>query len=215
MFLRHGVAKHNLRDPTTGQSPDLTNPALWDPPLVQQGMQQAITVRERVSDVINKSELVVASPLTRCLQTAHLVFFPGSAYNQADPTPIVCVEQVREAYGMHYPDKRREKSILQKHWPFVHFDPAMTDKDEKWSDSSRETLDDVIGRVSEFFQWVVQRRETNIFVVSHGVWIECCFKAYFPLMMEGGRRVYNCDLFVSEIVSKDGKFVRMQNLGKL
>ena len=217
MFLRHGVAKHNLRDPLTGESPDLHNPSLWDPSLVQQGMQQALAVGERLSDVIQQTELVVASPLTRCLQTAHLVFFPGTAYQykQQNPTPILCLEQVREAYGMHYPDKRRDKSFLQKHWPFVHFDPAMTETDEKWSESCRETLDDVVGRVTEFFQWLVQQEQTNIFVVSHGVWIECCFRAYFPLMLKDGRRVHNCDVFVSEIVSKDGKFVRMQNLGKI
>ena len=72
-------------------------------------------------------ELVVCSPLTRCLQTASLIFpsyFQSSA-NTADsrqPSPtkvgdcmyilsrdcrVFCHEDVREAFGMHYPDRRR------------------------------------------------------------------------------------------------------------
>ncbi|CAB9508557.1 phosphoglycerate mutase [Seminavis robusta] len=217
MFLRHGVAKHNLPDPVTGASPNLRSPTLWDPPLVTQGMKQALSVRERLADgPLQSVDLIIASPLTRCLQTAHLVFFPpGTSSYDKDPIPLTCMEQVREAYGMHYPDKRRDKSLLEKHWPFVHFDPSMTDRDEQWSETRRETIDDVVQRVTQFLDWVAKREETNICVVSHGVWIEACFQAYFPMMLENGRRVYNCDFFQGQLVSQNGKFVRLQNLGRI
>lgn len=55
-------------------------------------------------------ELVVCSPLSRTLQTASLAFLPDP--EDPHPVPIVCIENVREAYGMHYPDKRRERSTL-------------------------------------------------------------------------------------------------------
>jgi hypothetical protein len=77
-------------------------------------------------------ELVVASPLTRCLQTATLAFLPPfMAYDDNDddddddannngtvppPPPavaMVCKEEVREAFGIQYPDRRRSKSVLQ------------------------------------------------------------------------------------------------------
>lgn len=56
-------------------------------------------------------ELLVTSPLTRCIQTTVLAFLPGENY-ETPQSNIVCIEDVREAYGMYYPDKRREKSLL-------------------------------------------------------------------------------------------------------
>jgi hypothetical protein len=74
-------------------------------------------------------ELVVASPLTRCLQTATLAFLPPLMdYNDNDANDngcaapslpprsaiaMVCKEEVREAFGIQYPDRRRCKSVLQ------------------------------------------------------------------------------------------------------
>lgn len=75
----------------------------------------------------DKIELVVSSPLTRCLQTASLIF--PSYFASSHPSPAVtrgalavegndevhvlhrnvvccCHGDLREAYGIHYPDKR-------------------------------------------------------------------------------------------------------------
>ena len=72
-------------------------------------------------------ELVVCSPLTRCLQTASLIF--PSYFANSNPSPVescgssalesgkevhildrncslFCHGDLREAYGVHYPDKR-------------------------------------------------------------------------------------------------------------
>jgi hypothetical protein len=71
-------------------------------------------------------ELVVTSPLTRCLQTATLAFLPpfmpydddandhGSVPSPPPPAIVmICREEVREAFGIQYPDRRRSKSVLQ------------------------------------------------------------------------------------------------------
>ena len=216
LFLRHGVAKHNVKDELTGEKPNICSPAFWDPPLLDRGMREALTVRERLLHVLRRVDLVITSPLTRCIQTANLVFFPGGNYDvPSSPPPMLCLEQVREAFGIHYPDKRRDKRLLQKHWPNVQFDPSMSDLDEQWSDKSRETLQDVVQRVGQFLEWLVKRNESFVFVVSHGVWIESCFRAYFPEPLSGEQRVYNCDCFAGEIVSRRGSFVRLQNLRKI
>lgn len=54
--------------------------------------------------------MVISSPLRRCLQSASLAF--PAATRGLRPF-IVCNELVREAYGMHYPDKRGKKSDAQ------------------------------------------------------------------------------------------------------
>ena len=230
-FIRHGVAKHNLLDPSTGKHPDICDPIYFDPQLVNRGMQDALAVRERLSHtVLSSTELIITSPLTRCLQTANLIFLPGNYATSGNgndqsspntlapppPPPIICIEAVREAYGMHYPDKRRDKRLLQQHWPTVQFDPTMTNVDELWSDEHRESCNDVCKRIEQFLQWLVQRPEQHIVVVSHGVWIETLFRTHFPNILRGGQRVYNCDCFQGKVVSSgNGKFERLQEVHKI
>lgn len=121
VFVRHGVARHNLLDPVTGNRPNLENPRLLDPPLVYQGKQQALDAGERLRvwwrtfQLGKNVELVVTSPLTRCIQTATLAFLPGDFYtsDQGMEPSFLCTELCREAFGMHYPDKRRELSVLR------------------------------------------------------------------------------------------------------
>jgi hypothetical protein len=44
-----------------------------------------------------------------------LAFLPGDCYTETEERQepnFYCTELVREAFGMHYPDKRRNKSLL-------------------------------------------------------------------------------------------------------
>ena len=146
VFLRHGVAEHNVR------GANLASPSLWDPSLTLEGKVSAVRAGETIkqwwkqqqqqqpmqeqpmqeqqeqqqpptndshgSDRKNKNnaiELIICSPLSRTLQTATLAFVPDPPYatSSSSATPsLVCVEAVREAFGMHYPDKRRNRSVL-------------------------------------------------------------------------------------------------------
>jgi len=222
VFVRHGVARHNLLDERTQRPLDVNNPDLFDPPLVPQGKKQALDAGERIrvwwhtTQAGEQMELVITSPLTRCLQTAALAFLPGDQYSKELPEPtLACMELVREAYGMSYPDRRRSKTLLQAAWPMVHFDPSMPTEDESWTLTSRESVTDVVNRANQFLQWLAQRPETNVTVVSHGVWIECCFYAHCPQALPKGDRVRNCDLFAGECISVNGTFQRLQNVRRI
>lgn len=136
VFMRHAVARHNVIDPATGKQPSLTDASLLDPPLVTEGKIQAViagdaiqtwgrnntTTQAREQQQMNHL-LIVTSPLTRCIQTATLAFLPGHDYErQLKPLTIVCKEDTREAHGGgHYPDKRREKSVLQVRTSILEF----------------------------------------------------------------------------------------------
>lgn len=106
-----------MYDQRTGQRPDLQDPYFFDPPLLPRGKVGAVEAGEAIhtwwhtTQAGEVPELIVTSPLTRCLQTATLAFLPHEYQHQ--PTPLVCVEGVREAFGTHYPDQRRERSLLQ------------------------------------------------------------------------------------------------------
>ena len=119
VFVRHGIARHNLLD-DKGNPPNLNDPELFDPPLVLEGKKQAFDAGERLriwwhtTQVGEYLELVIASPLTRCLQTTALAFLPGDRYAKDIPEPtIACMDLVCEApYGMSYPDRQRPKDLL-------------------------------------------------------------------------------------------------------
>jgi broad specificity phosphatase PhoE len=113
VFLRHGVAHHNF------QGAPLESPSLTDPSLRVEGKMGAIQAGHVIKHWLhfNRKEtidLVVCSPLTRTLQTATLAFgLPGDDDYSSNTPPILCIENVREASGKHYPDKRRNLSLLK------------------------------------------------------------------------------------------------------
>lgn len=190
----------------------------------------------------SRIDLVVCSPLTRCLQTASHIFpsyFSGndapsstaSASASAEGNHVLdrncrvcCHGGVREAYGMHYPDKRRyvqsfgsiafsfhasllnltamcsPLSQLKSNFPTVSYHPSLTENDDEWQPDVRETRQDVVQRVHEFFSWLLKQPHDNVAIVSHGVWIECALLHYCPDVLEFGRkRVYNCEVYRGEL----------------
>ena len=118
VFIRHGIAKHNIVD-EHGRPPNPNDPELFDPPMVPEGKRQILETGERLriwwhtTQAGEHIELVITSPLTRCLQTTALAFLPGDRYAREFPEPnFACMELVREAYGMSYPDRRRNRDLL-------------------------------------------------------------------------------------------------------
>lgn len=105
--------------------------------------------------------------------------------------------------------------LHQSQWPAIHFDPEMTEEDEGWESDERESYKDVVQRVNQFLDKLVKRPETNIVVISHGVFIECCFYAHFPNALIGGDRVQNCDLFAAECISVDSVFTSLRNVRRI
>ncbi len=94
----------------------------------------------------------------------------------------------------------------------------MTEEDEAWRPDERETFHDLSKRVNNFLFWLSfnhllyteskgenQIKDDNskqqcILAVSHGVWIECLFHLYKPEILQGGKRVHNCDLYCVDLV---------------
>lgn len=229
-FIRHGVAMHNVRDPNTGQRPNLHDERYTDPSLVRQGELQACELGKKLkqmglildgrssssSDDMDTGcnnntkqpiELIVCSPLTRCLETAARIF-PNNI------SPVCCHGDVREAYGMHYPDRRSPLSRLKVKFPHVtyHDKSLSTEDDVDWQPHIRETRDDVLRRVDNIFAWLMQQPDESIAVVSHGVWIECVLQKYCPQVLEfGKKRVFNCEVYYANLAF-DGYQFALKNV---
>lgn len=87
----------------------------------------------------------------------------------------------------------------------------MTEHDDNWKEDRRENFSDVHARVDRFLAWLVQRPESQITVVTHGVWMESLFRVHCSTALREDQRVHNCDAFACEIVSTDGVF---QQIGR-
>jgi hypothetical protein len=124
-FRRRGmIIGHHRRG---GSTLDDNNPSASS--VVGQDVDEGVDSGEGSTDVdvgvreAGTIELVVCSPLTRCLQTASIIFPTYFSNNSLGPSALegdsnqlhildrscslFCHGDLREAYGVHYTDKRR------------------------------------------------------------------------------------------------------------
>jgi len=204
-LIRHGVAQHNIHR----NHRDLKNDERFtDPKLIPEGIQQIVA--KNIPDMLPSNiDLVVVSPLTRCIQTS-LVIFPPYGNRRKK---IICREDLREACGIYFPDKRNRFSNLSNQFPMLEFDNtgALADEDTYWKPNNRETIHELRNRVISFFNWLATKKADykNIVVVTHGVWMETCFYLYCPHVLEHSdgsiRRVHNGDVFYATLNSDSGQ----------
>ena len=87
----------------------------------------------------------------------------------------------------------------------------MTEDDELWSETTRESIVDLEQRIVQFLNMLCQRQENYIVVVSHGVWIETMLHRYDPTTLSNGQRVYNCNAFATQCVSMSSSTINNNN----
>lgn len=134
-FLRHGAALHNILIKSkskdgktfTHQHANIRDPKYTDSKLVlPKAHQQARMAGKRLkADLcrdgkIRTLDYVIVSPLSRCLETAYFVMDElereengGSTCSSASSIPWISKEELREAFGIHYSDKRSSRSFLE------------------------------------------------------------------------------------------------------
>lgn len=113
---------------------------------------------------------------------------------------------------MHYPDRRRKKSVLQNYWPGLELDPGMTEEDEAWSPTSRESVIQLQQRISLFLDYIAKLPQTNIVVITHGVFIEVLLESNCPEAIPNGQRVDNCDTIIGDCLSENGIYKGLQGM---
>ena len=156
----------------------------YDAKITSLGVKQCIIAQKKLKDV--NFDLMLCSPLTRALQTFSLVF----------PTPIsntIILPLIREHLD-HSCDVGRQPSILQKEFPSFNFNEV---KKFWWNNNipidekaiNWESIEDLDKRVKKFKNWINNRPEKNIALVSHGTFISriihffldnCEFEIWYP-----------------------------------
>lgn len=134
-------------------------------------------------------DLVVVSPLRRCLETADIIFGPGRTKDRPDLLPFLVHDLCRERHGEFYCDKRRSLSenrederwsdwdwdTQEKTWPSGTME--FRDEDEAWH-PERETEEMVLKRAMKFLQWLSARPEKEVVVVTHSSFLKNLFKVF-------------------------------------
>ena len=112
-FIRHAEGTHNEANQAHGDDTPCTvgTPHAWnhmDARLTDAGIAQCIKVRDKLlADELTKvkPELIIVSPFTRTLQTAHIVFCGRGV-------PFLVHELCRERWGKYTCDKLRPKAEI-------------------------------------------------------------------------------------------------------
>lgn len=160
-LIRHGKATHNYDYRIRGQIAyfDEINS---DSGLVEEGFQQALNLSKNIKQFIdeNNIELVITSPLRRCIMTSLIIF-------RDIDIPIIANDYIRE-----YPpcedvcNKRSTKENLQWLYPKRIDFTNIEEKDTLWSEDS-SNYQNINERIELFKEFLRTRTEQNIMVVSH------------------------------------------------
>ena len=171
-FLRHAQGEHNIAgeaDPIGGYFRD----DLLDAVLSPFGVAQCLAFAE--SSILHKElDMVIVSPMRRTLQTA-MQCFP----EVVDSIPFIAVEEVREQTGLHPCDCRLSIDELRTNFPKVCFDQIENVEDPLYHlySTEREPDSHVHARAHKFFEWLFQRKESNVMIVTHSAFLRCVFRS--------------------------------------
>ena len=119
-IVRHSQTMANVDDSLK------RDPRGIDTRLSEEGHQQCMELQKVLADL--RPQIVVSSPMTRTLQTAHIV---GSSWLSAG-TPVVALEAMREACNFLC-DTRRPISAIAAEFPTVDFSACTQEQDETWA----------------------------------------------------------------------------------
>ena len=160
-LIRHGKALHNELYEIIGVHA-FRAPEVIDSPLTSEGHQQALSLSQTIHE--KNIDLVLVSPLTRALQTAHGIF-------KGTDIPIRCLECLREyPIGEDTCNQRSDISLLKVRFPKIDFSKIEIDEDILWT-RTRETRENLQKRVDEAKCYIKPLPETKIAIVSHNGFI--------------------------------------------
>lgn len=222
-IIRHAQGTHNAAEETTDlQPPDQvllekhSKRTYWDAPLTAEGKAQALALRGRLAAADARVEVVVSSTLTRALQTAIIAFGEGPDLPPLSlPLPypaVVATDLCRERVADFTCDGRREISLLQRDFPGVNFSEVRHERDTMWA--QKEVAEGELKcreRAVRFAEWLMDRPERHIAVVSHGHFLRHLANGLQPEQADSVR-LKNAEMREMELCFASGRAVRQPYL---
>ncbi|MFO1147363.1 MAG: histidine phosphatase family protein [Alsobacter sp.] len=173
LLIRHGQSTFNLHYEETGR-----DPGHIDARLTELGRRQAAEAAARLAQ--EHVDLVIASPLTRALQTAEIIF--GS---RGVPIHVTCKHRERLESTC---DVGRSPALLKQDYPHLAFDhladPWWHHDPDVSGPYATEPAHIFESRVAHFRDWLLEHEAERIAVVGHGT--------FFHALT--GRWMQNCEI---------------------
>ena len=180
--IRHGEATHNTLYNKIGKKA-FFDKNHYDTELTEKGYNQAIELGKNWNQNI---DLVIVSPLKRTLQTAVNIF-------KNIDCPIIALDSLKEyPQGLHTCNKRSDKKVLQDLYPRVDFSVLDSEKDEMWCDITLETIEELLERINQMYDFIEKRKEMNIVLVGHNGFISMIKDGKFNYRENGDEELKHC-----------------------
>lgn len=170
--IRHAQSTYNKWSYKRIYTPWLwpvSDPLIYDAPLSSTGIAQASKLQKSTTEISEKAELIICSPLTRAIHTMQLAF-PNIK------CPVIITPLVRER-GDKTCDIGSPLSKLKESYPdyeYLHFDNehwwhCNQDNPFEFSKESRESLR---SRQDALIEFLRTRSEKVVIIISHGQFIK-------------------------------------------
>lgn len=175
-FARHGLAVHNVEEPSHCHDSEL-----FDAALVNEGSEQAIDLGKVIVAARVRVDVIVTSPLWRALQTSSLLYsaIHYHAYSSDTEThpPVVVVEDARERFSNCSADSRSQ--ILRASQTFANFNYSGVRSSAdpfRLNGGYVESSSEFDARIERFVRYLQHRPESHILVVTHGTFIQHVYR---------------------------------------
>ncbi|KAL0490775.1 phosphoglycerate mutase [Acrasis kona] len=173
LFLRHSEGWHNVAERKYGSKywndVESKKPQYLDSTLSDDGIVQAQQLQQRIIKDVTQNklriDLILCSPFSRALQTAEIGLVHLWSNHRI---PKISVEEARESIGVHYCDKRHNRTYLMSKFPKVDFKRLISNEDTLWTPDVRESDQDEFIRGRKVLDWIYNRREKRVIVPAHG-----------------------------------------------
>jgi len=200
VLVRHGQAMHNVRaEPLKAQGctfreflDQMKEDDALDADLTEIGRGQATAASEVHKKIAPHLQLVVASTLSRAIDTANLIFPQQS-------TPLVkkriAREDFREISGLLLNGKRSKLSVVQNKFSDWDFSSVVHEEDPIWEAHELEADSSVANRISNGIRWIWEQPETNLALVAHGGLLKHMLQRHPLIHCSGDQTAFtNCEV---------------------
>lgn len=171
-FIRHGEGYHNL------MNYNYHNWHLLYPRLTTKGINQCYNVKETLES--DKFDLIIVSPLRRTLETAEYIFNKNNNF--------IANDNIRE-FVSNPCDYRETVSEISKSFDYVNFQ-LVNDNDNI---NKKETEDDILNRVINFYKYLEELPDGKYAVVSHYAFLKRFINKYGKNLNIDNSEFNNCE----------------------
>jgi broad specificity phosphatase PhoE len=191
-FVRHAQGFHNVAGEEDYEA--YKSEEFEDALLTVKGEKQCSDLNASAIHGKN-ADLVIVSPMRRCLATASLSF-----PNHVGKIPWIAHESIREQSGLHPCDRRKPVSQHKVNFPHINYDLVEHDIDPLYYKyDGREDADNVTKRAFEFFEFLSTREEKEIIVVTHSAYLRHMFEQNIEMKDKGEEKerygyFHNCEM---------------------